>query len=267
MKWEELPYGEIEKLAAEGYVVILPVGSMEVHGPHLPLGTDALLAYKASVEAARREKAIVLPPLFYAYVPENRHFPGTISLHGETLLKLLEEICDEVARSGFNKILIVNGHGGNSHLLRLFLREMLFRNKPYKVYAIIDAWGLFREEIEKVKETKIIGHAGEIETSLVMYAYPDLCRMEKVKGEAKLGTKQLQLLPGLETPVDWICYAVEGYVGDPRAASAEKGKRLFESWVKALVEVIRMVREDKSYDEVMRRYAEEIKRAIEMLKL
>ncbi|MEM2678204.1 MAG: creatininase family protein, partial [Thermofilaceae archaeon] len=102
MNWIELAYPDIDSFDRERTVVILPVGSIEVHGPHLPLGLDGLVIYSVALEASRRSPpALVLPPLYYAYVPENRHFPGAISLSGSTFLKLLEEICDEVYRNGF----------------------------------------------------------------------------------------------------------------------------------------------------------------------
>ncbi|HDJ89791.1 MAG TPA: creatininase family protein, partial [Thermoprotei archaeon] len=129
MKWEELTSKDIEELDKDKTVVILPIGSIEVHGPHLPLGTDTITIYYVVLKATEIEDALVLPPLYYAYVPENRNFKGTISLKSDTFLKLLEDILDEVARQGFKKFLIVNGHGGNRRPLALFLRKMLEKNK------------------------------------------------------------------------------------------------------------------------------------------
>ncbi len=252
MRYEELTYKDVEKLVKEGYIPIIPLGSLEVHGPHLPIGTDGLVIYKVALELAKREKVVVLPPIYYTYVPENRHFPGTISLSGETFVKLLEEICDELGRMGFRKIIILNGHGGNNRPLGMFVREILWRKKDYMVYLFINPWACIYDEIERVKESKIVGHAGEIETSFVLFVRPDLVRKENIPGESKLGP--IRVVEWAETPIDWIGYAIEGYVGDPRKASPEKGKKLFELWVERLAKAVRMVREDKYYEEVINRY-------------
>ncbi|RLE96723.1 MAG: hypothetical protein DRJ57_05240 [Thermoprotei archaeon] len=253
VEWAKLAYPDVESLDREKTVVILPIGSMEVHGPHLPLGQDTLVVHRVAVEAARKSPpALVLPPLYYAYVPENRHFPGTISLSGVTLLKLLEEICDEVYRNGFKRILILNGHGGNTRLLRLFVREMQERGKRYLLYVWAEPWRAIHGLIERLRETETIGHAGEIETSFSLYLFPQLCRMDRVKRPAKLGP--VWVVEGLETMADWICFAVEGYLGDPRAASSEKGEKLFNAWVEKLVEVIEKVRRNELYERVLNEF-------------
>jgi len=254
VRWEELTYEEIKKLAEEGAIVVLPLGSLEIHGPHLPVGTDYLAIYKAALEAAKREKAVILPPLAYTYVPENRHFPGAISLSGTTMVKVLEEICDEVYRNGFKKILILNGHGGNARVLGLFLREMINKRKEYMVYVIMNPMALIRDVIEKVKETDVYGHAGEIETSIMLYLFPNLVKMERIKGEAKLGRSEV--VDFTNTLVDWISYALEGYVGNPTKATASKGEILFNAFVKILTNIIKKIKEDKMYEKILREYYE-----------
>jgi len=253
MRWEGLTYGDIEEMVKEGYIPVVPIGSLEVHGPHLPLGTDALVIHKVALEVAKREKVVVLPPLYYAYVPENRHFPGTISLTGRTFLRLLEEICEELGRMGFKKIILLNGHGGNIRPLRLFVREVLNKRRRYVVYVIAEPWGLIGDVIERVRESDVVGHAGEIETSLVAYTYPELIKEEKIpKGKARLGPRSVA--EWVETPVDWIGYALEGYVGEPSKANAEKGKELFSTWVERLSELIRKIKEDKLSEGILEGY-------------
>jgi len=248
--WVNLTYQDLEKLDRDRTVVLLPVGSIEVHGPHLPLGQDTMAVYMVSVEASRRSQpSLVLPPLYYAYVPENRHFPGTISLDGELLTRLLEKICDEVYRNGFKKILIVNGHGGNTRVLRFFLREMQEKGKRYLVYILADPWLPIQDVIGKVRETEIVGHACEIETSTSLYLFPELVRLERVTRPARLGPPQP--VEGVETMADWVCYAIEGYLGDPRLASREKGRLLVERWIEGLARIIDEVRNDSLYGRVM----------------
>ncbi|HDD64286.1 MAG TPA: creatininase family protein [Thermoprotei archaeon] len=252
MRWEELTSSDFKMLDKDNLVAIIVVGSIEVHGPHLPLGTDTILTYAAVLKAAEVEDAVVLPPLYYCYVPENRNFEGTITISGDTFIKLLEEICDEVYRNGIKKILIVNGHGGNVRPLRLFLREMLRKGKRYQLYIVTDAWSPFSKEISEVKESKVIGHACEIETSLIMHVRPNLCKLNRVKGEAKLGVEKV--VEGVEAMVDWISYAIEGYVGNPLLASKDKGEKLFNAWVRGLVEIIRNIKSDKQYPKILEQY-------------
>ena len=253
VEWVKITYTDIEDLSKEDTVVILPVGSIEVHGPHLPLGQDTLVIYAVAVEAARKSPpTVVLPPLYYAYVPENRHFAGTISLSGVTFIKLLEEVCDEVYRNGFKRILVLNGHGGNIRPLRLFVREMQERGKRYLLYVWAEPWRAIQDLIEEIRETEPVGHAGEIETSMSLYLFPHLCRLERVRRPAKLGSPYI--IEGVETMADWICYAIEGYLGNPKAASREKGEKLLAKWVERVAQVIEEIRSDRVYEEVLDEY-------------
>ncbi|RLE92166.1 MAG: hypothetical protein DRN04_11050 [Thermoprotei archaeon] len=252
MKWEELTSKDIGAVDKETTVVIVPIGSIEVHGPHLPLGTDTMIIYYIALKAAEKEGAIVLPPLYYAYVPENRHFPGTISLKSETFMKLLEDIVEEVYRQGFKKILILNGHGGNKRVLRLFVRKMLEKGFKGNLYVLADTLGPLRNKIDEIRETDVYEHACEIETSLMLFLKPHLVKLDNVKREAKLGKRYL--VEYVESMVDWQRYAPEGYVGNPLKASSQKGKELIEYWVEYIRKVIRAIKNDKEYDKVLEKY-------------
>jgi len=173
-------------------------------------------------------------------------------LSGSTFLKLLEEICDEVYRNGFKRILILNGHGGNRRPLSLFVREMQEKGKRYLLYAWVEPMEGLEDLINEIRETEPIGHACEIETSLALHLFPHLCKLERVKGPAKLGPAQIAR--NVRTMADWVCYAIEGYVGDPRAATAEKGRRLFEGWVSRVAKLLEEIRSDRLYEKVMDDY-------------
>jgi creatinine amidohydrolase len=249
MLYEDLTSPDVAEASKRGLVAVLPVGSIEIHGPHMPVGTDSKAVYEIAKRAAEKEEAVVLPPLYYAYVPENRHFPGTISLTARTLLSLLEEICDEASRNGFKKILIVNGHGGNNNILRVFLRETLTKRKDYVVYALIGPLSPIRDLIEELFKGRRIGHAGEMETSMGLYLFGDLIKMEDVKREAEVGSTGLP--KEIETQVDWQAYAVQVYLGDPRRATREKGKKLIDKLVEFLADAIRRVKEDEKVPRIL----------------
>jgi len=248
MLWECLTSPGIKEAAEKNLVAILPTGSIEIHGPHMPTGTDSITIREVTRMAAEKEPAVVLPTLYYVYVPENRHFPGTISLSARTILAMIEEICEEVSRNGFKKILIVNGHGGNNNLLRVFLIESLHKKKDYAIYALIEPWSSLEEIAEKICESKISGHACERETSMGLYLFENLIKMENVKQEAKIGGTGLR---GIETPVDWQAYATQLYLGDPRLATREKGRILVEKLVDFVADAIRRVKQDEKVPAIL----------------
>ncbi|MCX8162303.1 MAG: creatininase family protein, partial [Candidatus Bathyarchaeota archaeon] len=113
-------------------------------------------------------------------------------------------------------------------------------------------WSPVREEIERLRETERIGHACEIETSIVSYIAPQLVKLDYVKGEARIGVSTL--IPNVETNIDWVGYALEAYLGDPRKASKEKGRVIVEQWVRRIAEVYRMVREDSFVKDILEEY-------------
>jgi creatinine amidohydrolase len=248
MLWECLTSPDIKEAVDNKLIAILPVGSIEIHGPHMPTGTDSLTVREVVKTAAEKEPAVVLPTIYYAYVLENRHFPGTVSLSARTILTMIEEICDEVSRNGFKKILIVNGHGGNSSLLRVFLREILHKKRDYVVYALIEPWLAIEEVAKKVCESKVAGHACERETSMGLYLFENLIKMENVKQEAIIGSTGLT---GIETPVDWQAYAIQLYLGDPRLATREKGKILVEKLVEFVADAIRRIKQDEKVPRIL----------------
>jgi len=251
LKWEELTADELAELSKrDDMVVVIPIGSLEKHGPHLPLGTDGLTVYELALKASEIEPCIILPPLFYSYVADMRQFPGAINIREDLLLNLLENICEEVSRNGFKKILIVNGHGGNVSLLRLFIASRLTRRTDYSLYVLAEPWAFEQKVLQEIKETEEIGHACEIETSFMLYLHPELCRMERVK-PAKTKPRPLSGIPAI-TPVDWVVYCPEGYVGDPSKATKEKGRKLVEAFINGLVETIRKIKEDKVVGETVK---------------
>lgn len=252
MRWDHLTSKDMATLDKEETVVLVPVGSIEVHGPHLPLGTDTLAIYEVCLRAAEKTESLLVPPISYAYVPENRHFPGTITLSGEAFLRLLEEVCDEIYRNGFRKVFVVNGHGGNIRPLSLFLRDMQAKGKRYLLYILMEPWILIQDVIREVLESQRYGHACEIETSYMMFLHPYLCKLRNVTKPADLGPEKI--VENVETMADWIGYAVEGYVGDPRKATAEKGRKIFNTWVERLAAVVESIKRDEIYEKVIDSY-------------
>jgi creatinine amidohydrolase len=259
MIWDEITQKDLEDLDPKT-VAILPVGSIEGHGPHMPLGTDYLDVLKIAIEAAKKTGSLVLPPITYGFAAESKHFPGTISLRAETFLNLLQDVCDEVARNGFKKILILNGHGGNRRILWAFTKVILNQEKDYFVYVSLSPFKSFQEIFEAMRETKIVGHAGELETSLILYMYPELVKLDRIVGEGEIGDVSIQdnprVIPLSDTVslTDWPGYCKEGYIGDPRKASVEKGEKMVTKWIDTVVEIINLIKKDEKSEKAMKEY-------------
>src|SRR5260370_6797331 len=136
-KWEELTAAEFrDAIQLSKGTCLLPFGILGKHGPHLPLGTDLLNVRHASLLAAQQEYAVVFPQYYFGQIFEAKHEPGTVAYSMELQLKLLQETASEIARNGCTKILIVNGHGANEHLLPLLAHAQLDRPHNYVVYVL-----------------------------------------------------------------------------------------------------------------------------------
>src|SRR5947209_194831 len=134
-RWDELVASDWPKaLASSSKTCILPIGILEKHGPHAPIGSDLIHVREWAARATKKEYAVVFPDYFYGQINEARHQPGTFALPPTMVLQLLEATCDEIARNGFNKIVIINGHGGNPELIRYFMQSQLSKKRDYAVY-------------------------------------------------------------------------------------------------------------------------------------
>ena len=173
VNWEELTAADFrEAIQISKGTCLLPFGILEKHGPHLPLGTDLLNVRHASLQAAQREYAVVFPQYYFGQIFEAKHEPGTVAYSMDLQLKVLQETTDEMARNGCKKIVIVNGHGGNEHLLPFFAQAQLDRPRDYVVYVLDGERS--RPGGPPKKSTGIDYHAGENETSSTMVSRPDL---------------------------------------------------------------------------------------------
>lgn len=208
MKLMDMTWGEVKGKER----VIVPIGSIEQHGPHLPLNTDTLIAEGVSKEIASRLNAVIAPAVIPGVSVEHMDFPGTLSLSREVFIKKIKEICSSLSRHGFKEIILINGHGGN--------RKALKSLKMTKV-----------KYLDIVKQIKGYDHAGEIETSLMLYLHPEKVRNSKIR-------KQDFKFPGKDK---WrmLDYSKSGVLGDPTKATAEKGKRYFHQVASGLMKELK----------------------------
>ena len=247
MRWEELSVPEIEALDRDGTVLILPVGSVEQHGRHLPVGTDTILAAALAEEAAVRlpGRVAVLPPPWYGFSPHHMRFRGTVTLNTETMIALVDDIVGSVVAHGFRRIIILNGHGGNGGIINVLASKLGHRHYGSARIASLTYFQLAREEIAEFRESRAggMGHACEFETAMMQHLRPDLVHIEKAAvtypdpGSAYLTTDLLGSST-VRTYHDFGDLSPTGTLGDPSLATPEKGKRFFEACIGAIVRFV-----------------------------
>lgn len=248
MEWKNmLPY-QFRQALQEGQICILPVGSLERHGEHIPYGCDAGIAEKVAVEAAKRIPAVVFPTYYFGQVHEAAMHPGAVNFPAEMLTVHLKMLLDQIAYNGFKKILIINGHGGNRFYLQFLEKTLLDYKRKYCLY-IADTDSVLndeeREKLSKVYETQD-GHAGETETSMCMAAMPgcvDLRRQIYEEPIHRMG--KMDGLKGIYTGYYFNADWAEGVSGSPSLASEAKGRAAMEIVIQAMVRAIKTIQEDR----------------------
>ena len=246
-RWDELTASDWPKaLEQSNRTCILPIGILEKHGPHAPLGSDLIHVREWSARATKKEYAVVFPDYFYGQIYEARHQPGTFALPSKLVLELLDATCEEIARNGFTKIVIVNGHGGNPNMLRYFVQSQLERKRNYAVYffdPVQDA--AFAEQVAKTRKSDPAGdqHGGENETSSLLYLRPDLVKMDRATRESGKNLKRLAI-PNAYTAIWWYASYPNHYAGEGAKATATLGKLITENHIDALARTLKAIKAD-----------------------
>jgi creatinine amidohydrolase len=238
------------KAADRDRVVILPVGAMEDHGPHLPLDTDNLIVGRlcAAVAESIPGEVLLLPAIPFGFNEHHKDFPGVIYIQPETLMHFVEDVARSLAHHGFRRILLLNGHGSNHPVLDLAARKTVIATGCLCVSA--SYWNLIGGAIaeHRSSETGGIAHACELETSVYLYLEPEVVRLDKARKTIVHDPSSryfcLDLMGGSKAMAMqwWSAQTEDGTMGDPTAADPAKGKRFFEAAVKATVELVREIR-------------------------
>ena len=264
MLWTELTSERMpEAIAKAEGVCLLPMGCLERHGPHLPLGTDQIVVDEVARRAAEREPAVVFPGYYFGQIAEARHCSGAFSLPHDLLLRLLCAVLDEIARNGFSKIIIVSGHGGNSSLIGFALGSLRQERHDYCAYSVPPAYRFTEEERKKFDQMRKTDgrHAGETETSSVLYLRPELVHLEDIKDpDAWRPQGRQDALGGVGSPFGWYAQYPTHYAGDARPARPELGEFLIGVQVRHLAEAIRAVKADTVTPELQREFHERAER-------
>ncbi|HEY4961445.1 MAG TPA: creatininase family protein [Candidatus Limnocylindrales bacterium] len=243
-KWEELTASDfVQAIHQSQGVCLLPIGIIEKHGPHLPLGTDLLDVRFAVMNAVQQEYAVVFPEYYFGQIFEAQQQPGTVAYSLSTQITLLQETVKEMARNGCQKILIVNGHGGNNSLLPLFAQAQLATPRNYVVYV----FGLPREDVpgRPPLKTKFDMHGGEVETSSMMIARPDLVHVDRADSESGADQNRVKLPESVYTGIWWYAKFPDHYAGVGSAANTTLGEFDQKEWSRQIVEAIKAVKADQ----------------------
>jgi creatinine amidohydrolase len=240
--WEELTGADFaDGIHRSQGTCLLPFGIIEKHGPHLPLGTDLLDVRYASLHAAEKEYTVVFPEYYFGQIFEARHEPGTMAYSRELQLALLQETTDEMARNGCKKVLIVNGHGGNSSLLPYFAQSQLAKPHDYVVY-------IFNQFAPASggpkKKTSVDQHAGESETSKMMISHPELVHPDRATSESGADQHRENLPDGVYTGIWWYARFPDHYAGDGAAATHELGEFQMNWWIDSIAKTVAAIKAD-----------------------
>jgi creatinine amidohydrolase/Fe(II)-dependent formamide hydrolase-like protein/7-cyano-7-deazaguanine synthase in queuosine biosynthesis len=243
--WEKMSWVEIEERLKLVDTAILPCGSIEQHGPHLPVDIDyfdAVYLAKKVAEACSAPRPFLLPPIPFGVSYHHDDFKGTISISNNALSQLVYDIGINLAKQGIKKLIILNGHGDNAPTLN-YAAQMI--NRDAQIFVTIDTGETSDDDISRLIETPNDIHAGEIETSTTLAIRPDLVKMELAK-DTTLGFGSTYLDYSSARSVPWYVHTKRitetGVMGNPTKASAEKGKRIWEIMIAHLVSFVEEIK-------------------------
>lgn len=254
VRYDELTWIEMREAINSQPVVLLPFGTVEDHGPHLPLNTDNVIVEAICLDAARRASGeiLVMPTLAYGLDEHHMDFPGTVAVDLQTLLAFAADVAMSPARHGFSHVLIVNGHGSNASVAELAARRVVLQTGivcgAMSPNAAIDPT-LAEPTLSGMRRSGPggIAHAGEYETSMMLHLRPDLVQIDKAVRE--IGQLKLEYFnwdhsePSVLSWQDWWSRMSDsGVCGDPTVATAEFGCALFETTVQNFVRFVREFR-------------------------
>jgi creatinine amidohydrolase len=201
---------------------VLPVGSFEQHGAHLPLTTDTLIAQAIAEAVADAYGLFALPPITFSCSHEHASSPGTVSISSVTLTSVIRDVVTSLRRSGIPVLVLVNGHGGN-YVLNNIVQEANIDGPAMALFPGRADWAAARAAAELETDAHDDMHAGELETSILLHVHPDLVRPGWETADEGGGPRPHLLVHGMKA------YTQTGVIGRPSLATAEKGKRLLES--------------------------------------
>lgn len=252
--WWSKTADEISRLGEEdGSILLLPVGSIEQHGKHLPVATDTLLVEAVATAAAEEVPddlpILVAPPCWAGYSPHHLSFGGTFTLKAPTMQSLLSELADSALGNGFDALMFVNGHGGNIPHIGVVTSTVGERHPEAEILGVT-YFQLAEPFVDEIRESEVGGmsHGGEFETSLMLHFYPELVRTGRFDAEPldepyDQGLDDMFQGGPLGIYRRFEAYSDSGAIGAPELASAEKGEELATGLITSLGSIITEIHE------------------------
>jgi len=261
-RWDELTASDWPKaLEKSSRTCILPIGILEKHGPHAPIGSDLIQVREWAARVTKKEYAVVFPDYFYGQINEAKHQFGTFALPERVVWDLLEATCDEIGRNGFNKIIIINGHGGNPELLQYFIQTRLEKRRNYAVYFFRpEGDSTYNRQLASLHKSDQAGdqHAGERETSVLLYLRPELVKMDSATNESGANQRRLSI-PNIYTAIWWYADYPNHYAGEGAKATRALGQLVTEHIIDALEKSLKAVKADTRTLELQKEYFDRFK--------
>lgn len=238
MKFHEMTRLQLQDVDRSNSLVLVPIAAVEQHGPHLPTGTDTIIcgAVSEAVEAKRSNKVLLMPTLWLGASAHHLRFGATASADLDTYVSMLCEIGQQLLEDGFERIVFLNGHGGNVDPLKVALRELQLQD-PRPLLAGGSYWSVAEKVIADGLDgkDKAVGHACEFETSMIMHLRPELVDTPKL---ADAGFWQPDAVEGLYVSRDMMQRTKDGCTGRPDLATPEKGAAMFDGIVGRVCEAV-----------------------------
>jgi creatinine amidohydrolase len=250
--YDELTWEEIKEVVKEDRVVLITTATLEDHGPHLPLVTDVTIGLEVARRASEKvsDDVLLMSPNYHGYSPHHADFPGGVYIEGNTFVEYMLDITKSLIGHGFRKILFYNTHGSNAPWVNIIARLTVMRHPDKHVWAsVANLQGIedYRNAEHEILE--VYGgssHAGEAETSMMLALRPDLVNMDKAPREMPLWSDgaMKDAPPEEDRPFVWggewwSAITESGVIGDATVATKEKGEKLLEAKVDALVKIIK----------------------------
>ncbi len=249
MTWEDVK----QKTAESKGTIILPIGSTEQHGPHLPVGTDTMVANSVAEAAALKAGVLVAPPLWFGWSPHHLVLPGTITIRAEVLIEVAYDMIKSLYSHDFDKFILLNGHRIVNVAWMQIAAERAKRKLGIKVVIFDPAY--MSKEFTDDMDWGEVGHAEEIEGSHMWYCYPDLVKMERARDnphqhnriyhvDPRYSGDTLCYVPSSPAEMERLAEKSGGTSGESKKASQALGQRYHEHLVKRMLEVIRFLQEE-----------------------
>ena len=262
MRWNEMTAQEIvEARDICGGVCIVPMGCIERHGSHLPVGIDYMKAWHFADRAAELEPVMVFPGWYLGSLSDCTFAPGTIAFPLDLCVEALEQLCAEISRNGYKKILLLNSHGGNVAMINYFLQKFCEKDRDYMVYFPESFYigkngsAAMKKLAEETDSNN--GHGGGYETAVSLHLFPHCVKMDAIlPREVSISGKRCEkmLEAGLKVPAWWFAAHPHHYAGYGKDATAEYGKEICDAFAQDIAGYVRAIKADDTTLEIYREF-------------